>query len=78
MSQPAARPESDPYEDACARAIEACGGDTHGTIKALLIANEFLEAQLTELRTAVSLGYARGKLHEYVVALPEDRKDWYD
>jgi hypothetical protein len=35
------------------------------TIKALIVANNFLETELEKLRT----GYAR---------LPRDRKDWYD
>jgi hypothetical protein len=43
-------------------------------VKALLVTNEFLEAQIAELRAAVSNGYARGKFE----SLPRDRKDWYD
>jgi hypothetical protein len=31
-------------------------------VKALIVANDFLEAQLEELRTKVSTGYARGRL----------------
>jgi len=31
-------------------------------VKALLVANDFLEAQLDELRTKVLKGYARGRL----------------
>ena len=42
-------------------------------VKALLVANGFLEAQLDELRKAVSTGYSRGKYD-----LPRDRKDSYD
>ena len=40
-------------------------------VKALIVANHFLETELEKLRAAVSPGYARGKL-------PRDRKDWYD
>jgi hypothetical protein len=48
---------------------------THGkAVKALLVTNEFLEAQIAELRAAVSNGYARGKFE----SVPRDRKDWYD
>ncbi|MET4717164.1 hypothetical protein ABIF64_000675 [Bradyrhizobium japonicum] len=43
-------------------AIEACGGDARETVKALLVANDFLERQLDELRAKVSTGYARGRL----------------
>lgn len=31
-------------------------------MKALLVANEFLEAEVAELRAKVSRGYARGRL----------------
>ena len=41
-------------------------------MKALVVANHFLEGELERLRAAISAGYARGKL------LPRDRKDWYD
>jgi hypothetical protein len=30
-------------------------------VKALLVANDFLEGQLAELRSSVSAGYARGR-----------------
>ena len=40
-------------------------------VKALLVANEFLQAQIEELHAAVPNGYARGPV-------PRDRKDWYD
>ncbi len=50
---------------------QACGGDTREAVKALIVANHFLEIDLEKLRAAVSTGYARG-------TLPLDRKDWYD
>jgi hypothetical protein len=40
------------------QAIAACGGDAREAVKALLIVNEFLEA---ELETQVSRGYRSGK-----------------
>ena len=43
-------------------------------VKVLIVANEFLEAQVRELQAAVSHGYARGKFEP----VPRDRKDWYD
>jgi hypothetical protein len=43
-------------------AIAACGGDARETVKALIVANDYLEAQLDELRRKVSTGYARGRL----------------
>jgi len=45
-------------------------------VKAL--ANAFLETDLEELKAAVSMGYARGKLFEVAKTLPRDRKDWHD
>jgi hypothetical protein len=53
-------------------AIAACDGDAREAVKALIVANAFLEDELEKLRTAASPGYARGNL------LPRDRKDWYD
>jgi hypothetical protein len=47
-------------EAAVDQAIEACGGDAREAVKALLIANEFLER---ELETQVSRGYMRGVRH---------------
>jgi hypothetical protein len=44
------------------QAVAACGGDARDTVKALLVANDFLEQQLDELRAKVSTGYARGRL----------------
>jgi hypothetical protein len=44
------------------QAIAVCGGDAKEAVKALLVANEFLEAEVAELRAKVSRGYARGRL----------------
>jgi len=43
------------------RIIAACGGDARDAVTALIVADEFLEAQVRELQAAVSNGYARGK-----------------
>jgi hypothetical protein len=43
------------------RAIAACGGDAREAVKALLVANDFIKAQLEELLSSVSAGYARGR-----------------
>ncbi|MBB4382968.1 hypothetical protein [Bradyrhizobium sp. SBR1B] len=59
--QPAAPAEGD-LELAADQAIEACGGDAREAVKALIVANNFLESQLEELRSNVSSGYARGRL----------------
>jgi hypothetical protein len=47
-------------EIAADQAIAACGGNAREAVKALIVANEFLEAQVAELQAAVSNGYARG------------------
>lgn len=52
--------ENDRLETATDQAIEACGGDLRSAIRALLLANEFLQH---ELETKVSSGYFRGVNH---------------
>jgi hypothetical protein len=64
----------DRLDAATDQAIAACGGDARDAVKALIAANEFLEAQVRELQAAVSHGYARGKFEP----VPRERKDWYD
>lgn len=55
--------EPDLHEAATDQAIAACGGNARDTVKALIVANEFLEAQIEELQADVSKGYARGYHH---------------
>jgi hypothetical protein len=55
--------EPDPLEVATDEAIEACGGNARDAVKALIVANEFLEAQIEQLQADVSKGYARGYYH---------------
>jgi hypothetical protein len=43
---------------ATAQAIAACGGDAREAVKALIVANQFLETDLEKLRAVVSTGYA--------------------
>ena len=59
--EPATLAEGD-LDLAADQAIAACGGDPREAVKALIVANDFLEAQLEQLRTKVSTGYARGRL----------------
>ena len=44
------------YEQACDQAIAMCDGNLRSTIKALIMANEYLEAELAELQAAISAG----------------------
>ena len=47
------------YEQACDQAIAMCDGNLRSTIKALIMANEYLETELEEL---VAAGCAPAKL----------------
>lgn len=46
MFEPATQSEIDRYDRAVDSAIATCGGDLRGAIKALIIANEYLEREL--------------------------------
>jgi hypothetical protein len=67
MSEPAPMTDSnqmtdnDHYEQACNQAIAMCDGNLRSTIKALIMANEYLEAELEQLQIAISDSRARGK-----------------
>jgi hypothetical protein len=54
------QPDVDPLDAAADQAIAACGGDAREAVKALLVANEFLEREIDE---KVSRGYLRGVRH---------------
>jgi hypothetical protein len=53
--------DADGLEAAVDEAVAACGGDMRSTIRALIVANEFLESEVSELMKAVSHAYARGR-----------------
>jgi len=72
MSQPAETnpvSESARLDNAADQAIAACNGDMRSTIRALILANEFLEFEVSELMKAVSRGYPRKEI------VPRDRRD---
>ena len=52
MSETASLPETSRYEQACDQAIAMCDGNMRSTIKALIMANEYLEAELNDLQAA--------------------------
>jgi len=56
MTETFAASETNRYEQACDQAIAMCDGNLRSTIKALIMANEYLEAELTEMQAAVSSG----------------------
>ncbi len=57
--------ETDSLEIAADAAIAACGGEARDAVKALIVANEFLEREVSELKKAVSHAYVRGRFHTY-------------
>jgi hypothetical protein len=63
QSQSASEP--DRLEAATDQAIAACGGNARDAVKALIVANEFLETEVCELMQAVSHAYTRGRFHTY-------------
>jgi len=56
MSKASSPPEISRYEQACDQAIAMCDGNLRSTIKALIMANEYLESELEELQAAISCG----------------------
>jgi hypothetical protein len=63
-SQPNAQ-DADELETAIDQAIATCGGDLRATIRALIVANNYLESEVGELMKAVSHAYVRGRFHTY-------------
>ena len=57
--------DADGLEAAVDQAIAACGGDMRSTIRALIVANEYLETEVGELMKAVSHAYVRGRFQTY-------------
>src|SRR4029453_1273695 len=58
MSAPSHLIDNSRYEQACDQAIAMCDGNLRSTIKALIMANEYLEAELEELQAAFAAGCA--------------------
>ena len=56
---------ADELETAIDQAIAACDGDLRATIRALIVANNYLESEVSELMKAVSHAYVRGRFHTY-------------
>ena len=55
----------DGLEAAVDQAIAACGGDLRSAVRALIVANEYLETEVGELMKAVSHAYTRGRFQSY-------------
>jgi stage V sporulation protein SpoVS len=63
--EPNPQADADRLEAAADQAIAACGGDVRDALKALIVANEYLESEACELMQAVSHAYARGRFKTY-------------
>jgi hypothetical protein len=50
MSEAVPSPQDDRYERACDQAIAMCDGNLRSTIRALIMANEYLEGELQALQ----------------------------
>ncbi|WP_316159490.1 hypothetical protein [Bradyrhizobium sp. SZCCHNRI3042] len=62
---PLSQGDADALEESVDQALAACGGDARATIRALILANEYLESEVAELMKSVSHAYARGRFHPY-------------
>lgn len=63
VSQPNER--DDGLEAAVDQAIAVCDGDLRAAVRALIVANNFLESEVAELKKAVSHAYVRGRFRTY-------------
>src|ERR1700685_488961 len=62
---PESQADVDRLEAAADEAIAVCGGDVRAALKAMIVANEFLESEVSELMKAISHAYVRGRFHTY-------------
>jgi hypothetical protein len=56
------RPDGHDLDGAVEQAITACDGDARAAVRALIVANDFLHAELARIKALISRGFARGKL----------------
>jgi hypothetical protein len=63
VSQP--NEQGDGLEAAVDEAIATCGGDMRATVRALIVTNNLLESEITDLKRAVSHAYTRGRFRTY-------------
>jgi len=63
-SQPNAN-QTDGLEAAVDQAIAVCDGDMRSTIRALIVANKYLESEVADLKRAVSHAFVRGRFQTY-------------
>ncbi len=61
MSELSSLSDVDRYEQACDQAIAMCDGNLRSTIKALIMANEYLEMELREVQAFAPAGLPRAR-----------------
>jgi DNA-binding SARP family transcriptional activator len=64
-AEPNTQADADRLEAAADEAIATCGDNVRDALKALIVANEYLETEVCELMQAVSHAYARGRFKPY-------------
>ena len=52
------------FEAEVEEAIASCGGDARAALRAMLVANAYLEAEVERLIEAISTGFAPGPLRK--------------
>jgi hypothetical protein len=57
--------QDDELEATVDQAIAVCDGDMRAAVRALIVANNFLESEIAELMKAVSHAYTRGRFRTY-------------
>ena len=73
MSVTSSLSDNSRYEQACDQAIAMCDGNLRSTIKALIMANEYLETELEELQAAIAAGCVPATNLRMRRATPPDR-----
>jgi hypothetical protein len=63
-SQPHHEEDSE-LEKAVDQAIAACDGNMRSAVRALIVANNYLESEVSELMKAISHAYTRGRFQSY-------------
>jgi hypothetical protein len=62
---PGPQTDADRLEAAADQAVATCGGDVRAALKAMIVANGYLESEVCELMQAVSQAYERGRFKTY-------------
>jgi len=71
MSVTSSLSDNNRYEQACDQAIAMCDGNLRSTIKALIMANEYLETELEELQAAIAAGCVPARTSMRRATLPD-------